>query len=190
MLPGFGSRGQPPPSEMAAVAHRPRNWWSRNWKWVVPVVVLTPVLFCGGLLTLVFSVGYSALKNQWFYEQAVTRMRANAEVTAILGTPVDAGFPMGELGRSGRGRHADVSIPISGPDGKGTIYLIAEKSDGQWSFSALKVAIQPTGELIDLMGRERGALKSSGDRRPRPRTAPDAPERSLDGRGIIQSPLE
>ncbi len=128
---------------------------------MVPVVVLTPVLFCGGLLTLVFSVGYSALKNQWYYEQAVARTRANAEVTAILGTPVDAGFPSGNLNRRGPFGHADLSIPISGPDGKGTIYVVAEKSDGQWSFSTLEVAIQPTGELIDLMASEHRALKSS-----------------------------
>ncbi len=152
MLPGFGSRAQPPPPEMAAVAHRPRSWWSRHWKWVVPGVVLTPVLFCGGLLTLVFSVGFSALKNEWYYEQAVARTRANAEVTAVLGTPIDAGFPSGNIDRTGRSGHADLSIPISGPDGKGTIHLVAEKSDGQWSFSTLEVAIQPTGELIDLMG--------------------------------------
>ncbi len=136
---------------MAAVAHRPRGWWGRNWKWVVPVVVLTPVLVCGGLLTLVFSVAFSAIKNEWFYEQAVAQTQANAEVTAILGTPIDAGFPSGDLHRSGRSGHADLSIPISGPDGKGTIYLVAEKSNGQWSFSTLEVAIQPTGELIDLM---------------------------------------
>ncbi len=153
MPPSFGSPAELPPRGTAAVAHRPRGWWSRNWKWVVPVVVLTPVLFCGGLLTLVFSVGYSALKNQWYYEQAVARTRANAEVTAILGTPVDAGFPSGNLGGSDRSGHADLSIPIWGPDGKGTIYVVAEKSDGQWSFSTLEVAIQPTGELIDLMGQ-------------------------------------
>ncbi len=150
---GFESTAALPPSERAAFAHRPSSWWSRNWKWVVPVVGLTPVLFCGGLLTLVFSVGYSALKNQWYYEQAVARTRANAEVTAVLGTPIDAGFPTGDLDRSGRSGHADLSIPISGPDGKGTIYVVAEKSDGQWSFSTLEVAIQPTGELIDLMGQ-------------------------------------
>jgi len=46
-----------------------------------------------------------------------------------------------------------VSVERPGPDGKGTIYVVAEKSDGQWSFSTLKVAIQPTGELIDLMGQ-------------------------------------
>ena len=57
----------------------------------------------------------------------------------------------------GRTGHADISIPLSGPDGKGTIYVVAEKSDGQWSFSTLKVAIQPTGEIIDLMASERRA---------------------------------
>ncbi len=119
---------------------------------MVPVVVLPPVPFCGGLLTLVVSVGFSAIKNEWYYEQAVARTRANAEVTAILGTPVDAGFPVGNMDISGRSGHADLSIPISGPDGKGTIYLVAEKSDGQWSFTTLEVAIPPTGELIDLMG--------------------------------------
>ena len=119
---------------------------------MVPVGVITPVLFCGGLLTLVFSMAFGALKNEWYYEQAVARTRANPEVTAILGTPVDAGFPSGRLNSTGRARHADLSIPISGPDGKGTIYVVAEKSDGQWSFSTLEVAIQPSGELIDLMG--------------------------------------
>jgi len=81
------------------------------------VVVLAPVLFCGGVLTLVFSVAFSAIKNEGFYEQAVARTRANAEVTAILGTPVDAGFPSGNLNRRGPFGHADLSIPISGPDG-------------------------------------------------------------------------
>ena len=147
----FGSRAELPRSEMAAVAHRPRSWWGRNWKWVVPVVVLTPVLFCGGVLTLVFSMAYSALKNEGFYEQAVARTRANAEVTAMLGTPIDAGFPIGSLNRTSRSGHADVAIRISGPDGKGTLYVIAAKSDGQWSFSTLEVAIHPAGERIDLL---------------------------------------
>ncbi len=138
-------------SATAAVAHRPLNWWSRNCLWVVPVVVITPVLICGGLLTLLFSVGFSALKHEWFYEQAVARARANAEVTAMLGTPIDAGFPVGSINRRGRWGHADVTIRISGPDGKGTLYVIAAKSDDQWSFSTLEVAIHPTGELIDLM---------------------------------------
>ena len=151
MPAGFGSTALLPPSARAAVAHRPKGWWSRNWKWVVPVVGGTPVLICGGLLTLLFSLGFSAIKKEWYYEQAVARTRANAEVTAILGTPVDAGFPSGSLNRSNSSGHADIKIPISGPDGKGTIYVVAERSNGQWSFSTLKVAIHPTGELFDLM---------------------------------------
>jgi hypothetical protein len=151
MPAGYGRTVPLPPSATVAVAPRPRGWWGRNWKWVVPVVGGTPLLVCGGLLTLLFSVGFSAIKKEWYYEQAVARTRASAEVTAILGTPIDAGFPSGSLNRTTSSGHADIKIPISGPDGKGTIYVVAERSKRQWSFSTLKVRTHPTGELFDLM---------------------------------------
>jgi len=34
---------------------------------------------------------------------------------------------------------------------KGTIYAVAEKSAGRWTFSHLVVEIKTTGERIDLM---------------------------------------
>ena len=89
--------------------------------------------------------------QRWRRTAVRSGRHANAEVTAILGTPVDADFPSGSLNRTAHSGHADIKIPISGPDGKGTIYVVAERSDGQWSFSTLKVAIHPSGELFDLM---------------------------------------
>ena len=86
MSAGYGSTAPRPTSATAAVAARPKGWWGRNWKWVVPVVGGIPVLICGGLLTLLFSLAFSAIKKEWYYEQAVARTRASAEVTAILGT--------------------------------------------------------------------------------------------------------
>jgi hypothetical protein len=46
---------------------------------------------------------------------------------------------------------ANLSIPISGPEGKGTIYVKAQKSLGRWSYSDLVVEIQKTGQRIDLL---------------------------------------
>ena len=45
---------------------------------------------------------------------------------------------------------ADLSIPISGPKGKATIYAVAKKSAGEWSYSKLAVKIDSSGETIDL----------------------------------------
>ena len=43
------------------------------------------------------------------------------------------------------------SIPISGPKGKGTIYFVASKFAGEWTFSKLIVEVEKTGERIDLI---------------------------------------
>jgi len=46
---------------------------------------------------------------------------------------------------------ADLAIPISGPKGKGTIYVKAAKSLGRWTYSDLIVEIQATRNRIDLL---------------------------------------
>ena len=78
--------------------------------------------------------------------------RAEPAVEMALGTPIEEGlFVVGNINISGSSGQADLAIPISGPHGKGTIYAMAEKSAGQWTFSTLVVEIKTTGERIDLM---------------------------------------
>jgi hypothetical protein len=137
---------QPPP--------RP-SWWSRNWKWFVPVggcggclfFILIGVVFFSSILFAVFG----ALKSSDVYKTALGRAKANPQVVAALGTPIEDGMLVsGNTNTNGASGHADLSIPISGPKGKGTIYAVAEKSAGQWSYSRLEVEIDKTKERIDL----------------------------------------
>jgi hypothetical protein len=58
---------------------------------------------------------------------------------------------MGSISVSGSSGQADLAIPISGPIGKGTIYAVASKAAGQWTFSKLVVEIKATKERIDLI---------------------------------------
>jgi len=46
---------------------------------------------------------------------------------------------------------ASLSIPISGPKGKGMIYVAATKSLGHWNYSGLVVEIEKTHRRIDLL---------------------------------------
>ena len=46
---------------------------------------------------------------------------------------------------------ADLAIPISGPNGAGTIYVKAKKVAGIWEYSILEVAIERAGERINLL---------------------------------------
>jgi hypothetical protein len=72
-------------------------------------------------------------------------------VVAALGSPIDEGWYLsGTTNVNGASGDADLSIPISGPKGKGTIYAVATKSAGEWTYSKLMVKIESTGATIDL----------------------------------------
>jgi hypothetical protein len=111
------------------------NWWKRNWKWFVPLGCFTVALlflaFVGSIVVIVFS----AMKSTDVYKEALARAKADpAVIEAASG-------------------ESNLAIPISGPKGKGTIYVSANKSLGQWNYSGLVVEVGQTHQRIDLLQR-------------------------------------
>jgi hypothetical protein len=128
------------------------NWWKRNWKWFVPLgcfsVVLLFLAFIGSILVIVFS----AMKSTDVYKEALARAKADPAVTEALGSPIKEGFLLsGNTNVNGAAGESNLAIPISGPKGKGTIYVSANKALGQWNYSGLVVEIGETHERIDLL---------------------------------------
>jgi Cytochrome oxidase complex assembly protein 1 len=130
------------------------NWWSRNWKWVVPVGCLVPIVLGSGVVFLVVSLVFGAIKSSDAYTQAVARARANDEVKAVLGEPIQTGyFVSGNISVDGSSGNADFSIPLSGPKGSATLYVTAKKAAGRWEFTTLEVAPKGSDTRIDLQQR-------------------------------------
>jgi hypothetical protein len=130
------------------------NWWKRNWKWFVPMgcftVALMFLVFIGSILVIVFS----AMKSTDVYKEALARARADPAVIEALGLPIKDGFLVsGNTNVNGASGESNLAIPISGPKGKGTIYVSAKKSLGQWIYSGLVVEIGRTQQRIDLLQR-------------------------------------
>src|SRR6476469_5222548 len=128
------------------------NWWKRNWKWFVPLgcftVVLLHLAFVGSILVIVFS----AMKSSDVYKEALARAKADPAVVRALGSPIKDGFLLsGNTSVNGASGESNLAIPISGPKGKGTIYLSATKSLGRWNYSGLVVEVGQTHERIDLL---------------------------------------
>jgi hypothetical protein len=128
------------------------NWWTRNWKWFVPVgclsMLLLFVVFVGSVALIVFS----AMKSTDVYKDALERAKANSAVIEALGSPITEGYLVsGNTNVNGASGEANLSIPISGPNGKGTIYVAAIKSLGRWNYSGLVVEIAKTHRRIDLL---------------------------------------
>jgi len=135
-----------------------RNWWSRNWKWALPVGCLLSVVLCGGGFTLFFFLIYGAvsstIKSSDVYQEGMTRTRSNAEVRALLGEPIEAGFWItGNISLNGPSGNVDVSIPISGPKGSGTLYIVGTRTAGRWQYSTMEVAVSGRESRIDVRPR-------------------------------------
>jgi hypothetical protein len=138
----------PPPISSTA---KP-NWWKRNWKWFVPLgcfcTAVAFVVFVGSVVLIVFS----AVKSTDVYKDALARAKAHPAVVEVLGSPVTEGFLVsGNTNVNDASGEANLSIPIAGPKGKGTIYVAARKSLGQWNYSGLVVEIAKTHQRIDLL---------------------------------------
>ncbi|MGB9474464.1 MAG: cytochrome c oxidase assembly factor Coa1 family protein [Candidatus Udaeobacter sp.] len=128
------------------------NWWTRNWKWFVPVGCLGTIVLLFAFVGSIALVVFSAMKSTDVYKDALARVEAHPSVIEALGSPIKEGFLVsGNTNVNGASGEANLSIPISGPKGKATIYVAAIKSLGEWNYSGLVVEIQKTHERIDLL---------------------------------------
>jgi len=128
------------------------NWWKRNWKWFVPLGCLSVAVmflaFVGSIIVIVFS----AIKSTDIYKEALARAKADPAVIEALGSPIkDGSLVSGNTNVNGASGASNLAIPISGPKARGTIYVSANKSLGQWNYSGLVVEVGPTHQRIDLL---------------------------------------
>jgi len=111
-------------------------------------VALLFLLFIGSILVIVFS----AMKSTDVYKEALARAKADPAVIEALGSPIKEGFFLsGNTNMNDAAGESNLAIPISGPKGKGTIYVSANKALGQWNYSGLVVEVGQTHERIDLL---------------------------------------
>ena len=132
-----------------------QSWWSRHWKWAVPVCIFGPILIFGGFLAGIFALVFGAIKSSTPYTESLATVRANHTVQQELGLPVEPGYVVtGKLTTSGASGHADLSYVVSGPNGSGTVDLVADKATGEWEFTSLQLTLKKNGERIDLLAEE------------------------------------
>ncbi|HEY4255904.1 MAG TPA: cytochrome c oxidase assembly factor Coa1 family protein [Candidatus Udaeobacter sp.] len=106
------------------------------------------VVFVGSVVLIVFS----AVKSTDVYKDALARAKVHPAVIEALGSPISEGFFVsGNTNVNGASGEANLSIPIGGPKGKGTIYAAAKKSLGRWNYSGLVFEIAKTHQRIDLL---------------------------------------
>jgi len=131
------------------------NWWSRNWKWLVPVVCLAGVVMVAVPLVAIYlfaSFFLHTMKTSGGYQEALAAARANPAAVQALGAPIkDGWFPTGNVEGGGSSGSSDLAISVSGPKAGGTLYVRATSSMGDWHLTMLVLQLKGTGERIDLL---------------------------------------
>jgi len=128
-----------------------RNWWSKNWKWFVPTGCLTLVILFVLFLVGIFYEATSIIKDSDAYKESMTLVQHNEIVIQKLGEPIETdGMFSGTVNARNEVRTCDVQVPIKGPKGKGTLFIVGERR-GKWKYSELSVYIKNTDEKIDLL---------------------------------------
>lgn len=133
-----------------------KNWFSRNRKWLVPVVVITITV----IIVAVSGIGKSgadfavALNDKKLYEEAVARCNENHEVRVAFGAikPVDDMAILESDVEYGNNRQSvKLTIRVDGNRQKGRMDAEAHKAGNNWQFDFIKVRIKnPEQEIIVL----------------------------------------
>ncbi len=129
-----------------------RGWWSRNWRWFVPVGSVVVVLGGVGFFVAIFALVFGMMKNTEVYETALFEAQTNPAVIEHLGNRIEDGLIFtGNMEVNPSSGYADIVIPISGQKGSGSLYVQAEKIAGSWQYYTLEVAVHGSDVAIDLL---------------------------------------
>lgn len=105
----------------------------------------------GFVAVLVFGVG-KMLKGNDAYRESVALVQSNPQAIAALGEPIKPGFMVsGSFNFTNGEGTVDLTIPVSGPKGSGSLRVVGEKkASGPWTYSTRELQVEGQSEAIPL----------------------------------------
>ena len=132
-----------------------KSWFRRNWLWFVPsmgclTIIILSIFGIGALFFGITNMLAGSAPSEYAFEKA----SENKQVVRFLGKPIEQkGMITGSINYSNGDGNADLRIPVKGPKGKAVLKVVAEKSDGVWTYEKLYVIIKSTNEKINLLDK-------------------------------------
>lgn len=137
---------------MEVGAQRQETWIARNWRWLAVCGCAGALLLVVAFVAVIFLTVSMGMRSSAAYTEALAAVQSDPEAIAALGQPIEAGWWVsGTISATGSSGSAEMSIPVSGPAGAGTVYLIAEKRAGRWDFELLELQVEGVSDRIDLL---------------------------------------
>lgn len=128
------------------------NWFQRNWKWTLPLVVIVILTF-----TLFFSLiaGHlgdfgKAYAEPQLYDGALEIAQENKDVTELLGQLEPVGkmaILEGDIEYTDESNHVYLSVRVTGTKGKANMSVIANRINDSWEYQKISIRIKNPPEI-------------------------------------------
>lgn len=149
-----GWRSESGPPQPPARDHAPPrpNWWSRNWKWFVPVTGLLLLLVVIAFFASISAAVRGVMRNTEPYRFVMERVERDPRVGEALGKPISEGWmPTGNVKVHNGTGQCDLTVPLGGPKGKGSVRVIGTSAAGIWTYTTVEFRPDGSGARIDLL---------------------------------------
>ncbi len=115
-----------------------------------PVIIAYLVIAGGITAALLLMWISSAIKGSPAYQATFEALRSHPEAIAALGEPIVPAFIT--TGSAGGSSHANLSIPVKGPKGRGRVYVqaIQEEGSAEWTYFQWDLVLPGREDRIPL----------------------------------------
>jgi len=127
-----------------------RGWFGRNWKWFIPVSLLSALVIGGGIGFFVSFGPNLKLKGTQAYTDTVKAVTNDAAVKAALGDNIKVDTFLGMPSGSHEERTIQLVFPIKGSQGRGDVQSTAQLINGVWGLSRVVVKTGQAEIKIDV----------------------------------------
>ena len=130
----------------------PRSWWSKNWKWVVPVSGCFTIIVLGILLlgTAIFGF-FSSTKSNYDADELFTMAQTNPQIIKALGEPIQKyDQVLSKILYENGSKSYSVQLPLKGSKSTGILKFKSAGSGEDTTIEIFEIQVEETGELIDL----------------------------------------
>ena len=138
------------------LAHR--NWWHRNWKWLLPASLLIGfIASISAILDGNVTDFAQAYQDAEVVQNAILKANENNNVQNALGTlkQIDKlAILEGNAVYSDDGKTIKITVRVSGEKGNGKIDIVAKKSLNQWAYETIQIRPKSSKEKIQVLAKE------------------------------------
>jgi len=135
-----------------------RGWWSRNWLWFVPTLLLTLIILCCGCPVGIGVWFLNQVYNLDVYKMSMQRIEADEGLRKELGQPITTVAwppPSFRVEQQNDRGEADIRWDLEGPKGRAKAHVTARLAADKWELVVLEVVL-PSGKKVSLMKEGEG----------------------------------